>query len=103
MDDENQARTPVAIETEEYEDLGEFELEDAQDFKSQQESEKKRMLSTDDGELHSQRKFSYKATIKSTSLRPIKPKNQSKEKRIVRENIKDLGRNLLQFWHQGHC
>ena len=88
LDDENQARTPVAIEAEEYEDLGEFELEEVQDFKIQQESEED---ADTDVEVDFTAKESLDYKLPTINLfAPDKPKNQSKEKRIVRENIKIL-------------
>ncbi len=59
MDDENQARTPVAIETEEYEDLGEFELEDVLRFQNSA-GVRRSDVDTDAEVDHSQRKFDYK-------------------------------------------
>lgn len=95
LDDENQARTPVAIETEEYEDLGEFELEDTQDFKIKQESEED---ADTDVEVDFTAKESLDYKLPTINLfAPDKPKNQSKEKRIVRENIKILEETFASF------
>lgn len=93
--DENQARTPVAIEAEEYEDLGEFELEEVQDFKIQQESEED---ADTDVEVDFTAKESLDYKLPTINLfAPDKPKNQSKEKRIVRENIKILEETFASF------
>ena len=95
LDDENQARTPVAIEAEEYEDLGEFELEEVQDFKIQQESEED---ADTDVEVDFTAKESLDYKLPTINLfAPDKPKNQSKEKRIVRENIKILEETFASF------
>ncbi|WP_061602029.1 DNA translocase FtsK [Streptococcus gordonii] len=96
LDDENQARTPVAIETEEYEDLGEFELEDTQDFKIKQESEEADADTDVEVDFTAKESLDYKLPTINL-FAPDKPKNQSKEKRIVRENIKILEETFASF------
>ncbi|MBZ2132845.1 DNA translocase FtsK [Streptococcus gordonii] len=96
LDDENYIRTPVVIEEEEYEDLGEFELEEVQDLKIRQESEE--ADSDTDVEVDFTAKESLDYKLPTINLfAPDKPKNQSKEKRIVRENIKILEETFASF------
>ncbi len=96
LDDENHVRTPVVIEEEEYEDIGEFELEEVQDLKTQQESEE--ADSDTDVEVDFTAKESLDYKLPTINLfAPDRPKNQSKEKRIVRENIKILEETFASF------
>ncbi|RSJ31772.1 DNA translocase FtsK [Streptococcus gordonii] len=96
LDDENQARTPVVIEEEEYEDLGEFELEEVQDLKIQQESEEADADTDVEVDFTAKESLDYKLPTINL-FAPDRPKNQSKEKRIVRENIKILEETFASF------
>lgn len=96
LDDENQARTPVVIEEEGYEDLGEFELEEVQDLKIQQESEEADADTDVEVDFTAKESLDYKLPTINL-FAPDKPKNQSKEKRIVRENIKILEETFASF------
>ena len=96
LDDENHVRTPVVIEEEEYEDLGEFELEEVQDLKIQQESEEADADTDVEVDFTAKESLDYKLPTINL-FAPDKPKNQSKEKRIVRENIKILEETFASF------
>ena len=96
LDDENHVRTPVVIEEEGYEDLGEFELEEVQDLKIQQESEEADADTDVEVDFTAKESLDYKLPTINL-FAPDKPKNQSKEKRIVRENIKILEETFASF------
>jgi len=96
LDDENHVRTPVVIEEEEYEDLGEFELEEVQDLKIQQESEEADADTDVEVDFTAKESLDYKLPTINL-FAPDRPKNQSKEKRIVRENIKILEETFASF------
>lgn len=96
LDSEELTLPPISLEEEEYEDLGEFELEEVQDLKIQQESEEADADTDVEVDFTAKESLDYKLPTINL-FAPDKPKNQSKEKRIVRENIKILEETFASF------
>ena len=96
LDSEELTLPPISLEEEEYEDLGEFELDQIQDFEVRQEAEETDADADIEVDFTAKESLDYKLPTINL-FAPDKPKNQSKEKRIVRENIKILEETFASF------
>ena len=96
LDDEDLSDTAVDFDEADYEELGEYDPHEPLDFGREEETEE-----TDadvDVEVDFTAKESLDYKLPTINLfAPDKPKNQSKEKRIVRDNIKILEETFASF------
>lgn len=94
LDDEDLSDTAVDFDEEDYEELGEYDPHEPLDFGREEETDE-----TDvDIEVDFTAKESLDYKLPTINLfAPDKPKNQSKEKRIVRDNIKILEETFASF------
>ena len=96
LDDEDLSDTAVDFDEADYEELGEYNPHEPLDFGREEETEE-----TDadvDVEVDFTAKESLDYKLPTINLfAPDKPKNQSKEKRIVRDNIKILEETFASF------
>lgn len=96
LDDEDLSDTAVDFDEADYEEVGEYDPHEPMDFGREEETEE-----TDadvDVEVDFTAKESLDYKLPTINLfAPDKPKNQSKEKRIVRDNIKILEETFASF------
>ena len=94
LDDEDLSDTAVDFDEEDYEEPGEYDPHEPLDFGREEETDE-----TDvDVEVDFTAKESLDYKLPTINLfAPDKPKNQSKEKRIVRDNIKILEETFASF------
>ena len=96
LDDEDLSDTAVDFDEADYEEVGEYDPHEPLDFGREEETEE-----TDadvDVEVDFTAKESLDYKLPTINLfAPDKPKNQSKEKRIVRDNIKILEETFASF------
>lgn len=94
LDDEDLSDTAVDFDEADYEELGEYDPHEPLDFGREEETDE-----TDvDVEVDFTAKESLDYKLPTINLfAPDKPKNQSKEKRIVRDNIKILEETFASF------
>lgn len=94
LDDEDLSDTAVDFDEADYEEVGEYDPHDPLDFGREEETDE-----TDvDVEVDFTAKESLDYKLPTINLfAPDKPKNQSKEKRIVRDNIKILEETFASF------
>ncbi len=94
LDDEDLAHTPVNFDDVDYDEPGDYDPHEPLDFGRVQEREE----ADADVEVDFTAKESLDYKLPTINLfAPDKPKNQSKEKRIVRENIKILEETFASF------
>ena len=94
LDDEDLSETAVDFDEADYEELGEYDPYEPLDFGREEE--------TDEADVDVEVDFTAKESLdyKLPTINlfaPDKPKNQSKEKRIVRDNIKILEETFASF------
>ncbi|MBF1691046.1 DNA translocase FtsK [Streptococcus sanguinis] len=96
LDDEDLSETAVDFDEADYEELGEYDPHEPLDFGREEEMEE---VDADvDVEVDFTAKESLDYKLPTINLfAPDKPKNQSKEKRIVRDNIKILEETFASF------
>ncbi|WP_314578750.1 DNA translocase FtsK [uncultured Streptococcus sp.] len=94
LDDEDLSETAVDFDEADYEEVGEYDPHEPLDFGREEETDE-----TDvDVEVDFTAKESLDYKLPTINLfAPDKPKNQSKEKRIVRDNIKILEETFASF------
>ena len=94
LDDEDLSNTAVDFDEADYEEVGEYDPHEPLDFGREEETDE-----TDvDVEVDFTAKESLDYKLPTINLfAPDKPKNQSKEKRIVRDNIKILEETFASF------
>ncbi|MBF1722583.1 DNA translocase FtsK [Streptococcus sp.] len=94
LDDEDLSNTAVDFDEADYEEVGEYDPHESLDFGREEETDE-----TDvDVEVDFTAKESLDYKLPTINLfAPDKPKNQSKEKRIVRDNIKILEETFASF------
>ena len=94
LDDEDLSDTAVDFDEADYEELGEYNPHEPLDFGREEETEEADV----DVEVDFTAKESLDYKLPTINLfAPDKPKNQSKEKRIVRDNIKILEETFASF------
>ena len=94
LDDEDLSDTAVDFDEEDYEEVGEYDPHEPLDFGCEEETEEADV----DVEVDFTAKESLDYKLPTINLfAPDKPKNQSKEKRIVRDNIKILEETFASF------
>lgn len=94
LDDEDLSDTAVDFDEADYEELGEYDPHEPLDFGREEEMEEADI----DVEVDFTAKESLDYKLPTINLfAPDKPKNQSKEKRIVRDNIKILEETFASF------
>ena len=94
LDDEDLSNTAVDFDEADYEEVGEYDPHEPLDFGREEESEEADV----DVEVDFTAKESLDYKLPTINLfAPDKPKNQSKEKRIVRDNIKILEETFASF------
>lgn len=94
LDDEDLAHTPVDFDDVDYDEPGDYNPHEPLDFGHEEEIEEAEA----DVEVDFTTKESLDYKLPTINLfAPDKPKNQSKEKRIVRENIKILEETFASF------
>ena len=94
LDDEDLSDTAVDFDEADYEELGEYNPHEPLDFGREEETEEADV----DVEVDFTAKESLDYKLPTINLfAPDKPKNQSKEKRIVRDNIKILDETFASF------
>ena len=94
LDDEDLPDTAVDFDEADYEELGEYDPHEPLDFGREEETEEADV----DVEVDFTAKESLDYKLPTINLfAPDKPKNQSKEKRIVRDNIKILEETFASF------
>lgn len=94
LDDEDLSDTAVDFDEADYEELGEYDPHEPLDFGREEEMEEADV----DVEVDFTAKESLDYKLPTINLfAPDKPKNQSKEKRIVRDNIKILEETFASF------
>ena len=96
LDDEDLSDTAVDFDEEDYEEPGEYDPHEPLDFGREEETDEADSDVEVEVDFTSKESLDYKLpTIKLFA--PDKPKNQSKEKRIVRDNIKILEETFASF------
>ena len=94
LDDEDLSNTAVDFDEADYEEVGEYDPHEPLDFGREEETEEADV----DVEVDFTAKESLDYKLPTINLfAPDKPKNQSKEKRIVRDNIKILEETFASF------
>ena len=94
LDDEDLSDTAVDFDEADYEEVGEYDPHEPLDFGREEETEEADV----DVEVDFTAKESLDYKLPTINLfAPDKPKNQSKEKRIVRDNIKILEETFASF------
>ena len=94
LDDEDLSNTAVDFDEADYEEVGEYDAHEPLDFGREEETEEADV----DVEVDFTAKESLDYKLPTINLfAPDKPKNQSKEKRIVRDNIKILEETFASF------
>ena len=98
LDDEDLSETAVDFDEADYEELGEYDPHEPLDFGREEEMEEADADVDVDVEVDFTAKESLDYKLPTINLfAPDKPKNQSKEKRIVRDNIKILEETFASF------
>jgi len=98
LDDEDLPDTAVDFDEADYEELGEYDPHEPLDFGREEEMEEAEADLDADVEVDFTAKESLDYKLPTINLfAPDKPKNQSKEKRIVRDNIKILEETFASF------
>ena len=96
LDGEDLSETAVNFDEADYEEVGEYDPHEPLDFGREEETEEAE--ADVDVEVDFTTKESLDYTLPTINLfAPDKPKNQSKEKRIVRDNIKILEETFASF------
>lgn len=96
LDDEDLSDTAMDFDETDYDELGEYDPHDPLDFGREEETEEA------DSDVEVEVDFTAKESLdyklpNINLFAPDKPKNQSKEKRIVRDNIKILEETFASF------
>ena len=98
LDDEDLSDTAVDFDEADYEELGEYDPHEPLDFGHDEDMEEAEADLDADVEVDFTAKESLDYKLPTINLfAPDKPKNQSKEKRIVRDNIKILEETFASF------
>ena len=96
LDDEDLSDTAVDFDEADYEELGEYDPHEPLDFCREEETEEAEADVDVEVDFTAKESLDYKLPTINL-FAPDKPKNQSKEKRIVRDNIKILEETFASF------
>ena len=96
LDDEDLSDTAVDFDEADYEEVGEYDPHEALDFGREEETEEAEADVDVEVDFTAKESLDYKLPTINL-FAPDKPKNQSKEKRIVRDNIKILEETFASF------
>ncbi|MFS9047667.1 DNA translocase FtsK [Streptococcus sanguinis] len=96
LDDEDLSDTAVDFDEEDYEEPGEYDPHEPLDFGREEETDEADSDVEVEVDFTSKESLDYKLPTINL-FAPDKPKNQSKEKRIVRDNIKILEETFASF------
>ena len=96
LDDEDLSDTAVDFDEADYEELGEYDPHEPLDFGREEETEEADSDVEVEVDFTAKESLDYKLPTINL-FAPDKPKNQSKEKRIVRDNIKILEETFASF------
>ena len=96
LDDEDLSDTAVDFDEANYEELGEYDPHEPLDFGREEETEEAEADVDVEVDFTAKESLDYKLPTINL-FAPDKPKNQSKEKRIVRDNIKILEETFASF------
>ena len=96
LDDEDLSDTAVDFDEADYEELGEYDPHEPLDFGREEETEEAEADVDVEVDFTAKESLDYKLPTINL-FAPDKPKNQSKEKRIVRDNIKILEETFASF------
>jgi len=96
LDDEDLSDTAVDFDEADYEELGEYDPHEPLDFGREEETEEADADVEVEVDFTAKESLDYKLPTINL-FAPDKPKNQSKEKRIVRDNIKILEETFASF------
>lgn len=96
LDDEDLSYSPMDFDEAEYVESGEYDSHELLDFDSEEEIEEAEADTDVEVDFTAKENLDYKLPTINL-FAPDKPKNQSKEKRIVRENIKILEETFASF------
>lgn len=96
LDDEDLSETAVDFDEADYEELGEYDPHEPLDFGREEEMEEADADVDVEVDFTTKESLDYKLPTINL-FAPDKPKNQSKEKRIVRDNIKILEETFASF------
>ena len=96
LDDEDLSETAVDFDEADYEELGEYDPHEPLDFGREEEMEEADADVDVEVDFTAKESLDYKLPTINL-FAPDKPKNQSKEKRIVRDNIKILEETFASF------
>ena len=96
LDDEDLSETAVDFDDADYEELGEYDPHEPLDFGREEETEEAEADVDVEVDFTTKESLDYKLPTINL-FAPDKPKNQSKEKRIVRDNIKILEETFASF------
>ncbi|MBZ2024718.1 DNA translocase FtsK [Streptococcus sanguinis] len=96
LEDEDLSDTAVDFDEEDYEELGEYDPHEPLDFGREEEMEEADADVDVEVDFTAKESLDYKLPTINL-FAPDKPKNQSKEKRIVRDNIKILEETFASF------
>ena len=96
LDDENLSDSPMDFDEADYAEEGEYDSHEPLDFDSEEEIEEAEADTDVEVDFTAKENLDYKLPTINL-FAPDKPKNQSKEKRIVRENIKILEETFASF------
>ncbi len=96
LDDEDLSETAVDFDEADYEEIGEYDPHEPLDFGREEEMEEADADVDVEVDFTAKESLDYKLPTINL-FAPDKPKNQSKEKRIVRDNIKILEETFASF------
>lgn len=96
LDDEDLSYSPMDFDEAEYAESGEYDPHEPLDFDREEEKEEAEADTDVEVDFTAKENLDYKLPTINL-FAPDKPKNQSKEKRIVRENIKILEETFASF------
>ena len=96
LDDEDLSYSPMDFDEAEYAESGEYDPHEPLDFDREEEIEEAEADTDVEVDFTAKENLDYKLPTINL-FAPDKPKNQSKEKRIVRENIKILEETFASF------
>ena len=96
LDDEDLSYSPMDFDEADYAETGEYDPHEPLDFDSEEEIEEAEADTDVEVDFTAKENLDYKLPTINL-FAPDKPKNQSKEKRIVRENIKILEETFASF------
>ena len=96
LDDEDLSDTAVDFDETDYDELGEYDPHEPLDFGREEETEEADLDADVEVDFTAKESLDYKLPTINL-FAPDKPKNQSKEKRIVRDNIKILEETFASF------